>query len=490
MGATFALTIDPHNSNVLYAGTLGGGAYKSTNGAASWKRLKIDTAVGAMLVDPDNSNIVYAGTNGHGVFKSTNAGASFARVGSPKVGVILALAKSGQTLYAGTATQGLSESNDGGKTWINTDLTQGSVIVLSVDSAGSVLVGTNFDGAFIHRVSDTRWQRLAWNKLKQCACQNGHAIAVDPGDSSHVFYTTNGPMLETHDGGLHWQKAGTNGLTALTPRGVAFDSQDPRRVYAGSFEGGGPFSSSDNGQHWQRHLFGSTHIYVTGISVDPVDHSVYAATINSGGGGEVDGIWKSTDFGETFARIDRASGAATGEYIGLSGRGVTVDPHRHRTIYFADNTDHPGIWRSQDAGHTWIQVHASDGELSVTVDPTDSDVVYAGSSYGGVWKSVDGGATFVQKSKGLPDGEQSARTGSVQVDPESPKRAVCRVTRRRSVQEYERRGAVVPDQFRARYPEQPGRHRSCDGSEFSRDALHCNLCLRLQTSLGNRSYRA
>ena len=243
LGATFALTIDPHNSNVLYAGTLGGGAYKSTNGAASWKRLKIDTAVGAMLVDPDNSNIVYAGTNGHGVFKSTNAGASFARVGSPKVGVILALAKSGQTLYAGTATQGLSESNDGGKTWINTGLTQGSVIVLSVDSAGSVLAGTNFDGAFIHRVSDTRWQRLAWNKLKQCACQNGHAIAVDPGDSNHVFYTTNGPMLETRDGGLHWHEGGTNGLTALTIRGVAFDPRDPRRVYAGSFEAGGLFSS-------------------------------------------------------------------------------------------------------------------------------------------------------------------------------------------------------------------------------------------------------
>jgi hypothetical protein len=58
--------------------------------------------------------------------------------------------------------------------------------------------------------------------------------------------------------------------------------------------------------------------------------------------------------------------------------------------------------------------------LSVTVDPTDSDVVYSGSSYSGVWKSVDGGATFVQKSKGLPDGDNTARTGSVQVNPENP----------------------------------------------------------------------
>jgi photosystem II stability/assembly factor-like uncharacterized protein len=34
-----------------------------------------------------------------------------------------------------------------------------------------------------------------------------------------------------------------------------------------------------------------------------------------------------------------------------------------------------------------------------------------------VLKSVDGGASFVSQSDGLPDGFQTARTGSVQVDP-------------------------------------------------------------------------
>ncbi len=52
-------------------------------------------------------------------------------------------------MYAGTATGGLWESNDGGKTWTNAHLTEGSPIVLSVDSAGSVLVGTNFEDAYM-----------------------------------------------------------------------------------------------------------------------------------------------------------------------------------------------------------------------------------------------------------------------------------------------------------------------------------------------------
>ncbi len=49
VGAVFALTIDAKNSSVLYAGTQGGGAYKSIYGAASWRRVKIDPTVGALL---------------------------------------------------------------------------------------------------------------------------------------------------------------------------------------------------------------------------------------------------------------------------------------------------------------------------------------------------------------------------------------------------------------------------------------------------------
>jgi hypothetical protein len=86
-------------------------------------------------------------------------------------------------------------------------------------------------------------------------------------------------------------------------------------------------------------------------------------------------------------------------------------------VYFADRTG--GTWRSLDAGATWNNVDAT-GAFSITVDPTDSNIVYVGASDAtGVLKSVDGGATFVPKNVGLP-GIQSPRTGSVQVNPENP----------------------------------------------------------------------
>ncbi len=412
----FSLAINPFNPNVLFAGTTGDGAFKSTDGGTTWNAIAIDSTVYGLFVDPDDSNIVYAGSNGDGVYKSTDGGDSFARVGSPKVGVVFSIVKSGSKLYAGTAGGGVSVSEDGGVTWTNTGVSQSQGLILSVDSAGSVYLGTNFDGAFVLPAGDHgAWRRLAWDQLKTCACQLGHALAIDPSNHDHIFFTTNdGGLLVTEDGGLTWQDGGINGFVARAPRAVAFDPRQPSLVY-GSSIAGGLFKSEDGGKHWQRRRFGSSTNYTTGISVDPVDHSVYVATFTNLGI-DTNGIWKSTDFGETFTRIDRAPNARPGEFLDLSGRGITVDPHRHRTIYFADRSS--GIWRSLNAGATWYLVDSTPA-FSVTVDPTDSNIVYAGTTDNGVLKSTDGGSSFAARNNRL-SGNRTSRTGSVQVDPSHP----------------------------------------------------------------------
>jgi photosystem II stability/assembly factor-like uncharacterized protein len=418
--AVFSLAIDPNNPQVLYAGTLGLGAFKSTDGAQSWTPLNIDSTVWSVLIDPADSNIVYAGSNGHGVYQSADAGATFERVGSPEVGVVFALAKSGHRLFAGTATHGVSVSEDGGRRWSNTGVTPNTALIMSVGGRGELYVGTNFDGVFVHSAGgfdkdgEWEWRRLAWQQLKSCACQNGHAVAAEPGNPDHVLLSTNdGGLLATEDGGHSWGDGGLHGLVTRAPRGIAFDPREPRRVYVGAFTGTqGIFKSEDHGKHWQVSHFGPSSVYTTGISVDPVDHSVYVATIQGG-----QGLWKSSDFGETFTRIDRAPGAVSDQYLGLSGRNVTVDPHNHLTVFFAANGENSGIWRSRDAGATWVQVDASDAVLSVTIDPNYPNIVYAGTLSTGVLKSIDGGASFVAKSSGLPSAFQTSRTGSVLVDP-------------------------------------------------------------------------
>jgi len=240
-------------------------------------------------------------------------------------------------------------------------------------------------------------------------------VAVDPSNHNHVFFTTNDSgLLVTNNGGVTWEDGGIHGFVARAPRGVAFDLQTPNRVYASSVAGG-VFKSENGGKTWKRRRFGSSTNYTTGIAVDPVNHSVYVATLENLGI-PTNGVWKSRDFGETFFRIDRAPNAAPGEYLNLSGRGITVDPQHHNTVYFADREQ--GIWRSVNGGVSWRNVDAT-GVFSGTVDPTDSNIVYAGTTEFGVLKSIDGGATFMPQSAGLPEGP-TARTGAVLVNPKDP----------------------------------------------------------------------
>jgi photosystem II stability/assembly factor-like uncharacterized protein len=68
-----ALVIDPQNSNILYAGTTGGGVFKSSDGGANWCRFNDGLAnldVRVLAVAPGNPNTLYAGTAG-GVFATT-----------------------------------------------------------------------------------------------------------------------------------------------------------------------------------------------------------------------------------------------------------------------------------------------------------------------------------------------------------------------------------------------------------------------------------
>jgi len=402
----FYITVDPNHPSVVYAGTAGEGGFRSADGGLTWTPLAIDTTVWQLTVDPVDSNVVYAGSNGNGVYKSTDGGLTFAGIGSPHVGVVYTLARSGSRLYAGTATEGVSVSEDGGETWTNTGVAEGLAMGLTADSAGAIYVGTNFEGAFMLPAGgppDGGWRRMAWRQLKDCNCESGHAIVIDPSDDRHVFLSTNdGGLLVTDDGGRSWQDGGRHGLTARAARGIAFDPRSPRRVYAGSFTGSGFFKSEDHGKHWERRLFGSGTVYVAGVTVDPVDHTIYVSTVSYG-----DGLWKSTDFGETFTRIDHAPGAPPDEYLGLGGRGIAVDPRNHTTVYHAGDT---GVWRSQDAGATWVNVEATK-KTQVTVDPTDSSIVYA-TGPSGVFKSTDGGDSFVRKFE-----ELISRTAGVQIHP-------------------------------------------------------------------------
>src|SRR2546422_1378767 len=80
------LAIAPTTPTTLYAGTNGGGVFKSTNLGASWSAVNTgltSPGVLALAVDPATPTILYAGTGGAGgafVFMSTDGGGSWSPV--------------------------------------------------------------------------------------------------------------------------------------------------------------------------------------------------------------------------------------------------------------------------------------------------------------------------------------------------------------------------------------------------------------------------
>jgi photosystem II stability/assembly factor-like uncharacterized protein len=416
-GVVFGMVLNPKNPLELFAGTTGGGAYHTTDGGADWTALSIDDTVWSWAIDSADGT-VYAGSN-HGVFRSTDGGNTFTRAGSPGNGIVYSLAKSGPNLYAGTGGGGFWVSTDGGATWANTGVAKGIGLSLNTDAAGNVYAGTNFEGAFVKPVQGDyyarRWHPIAWENIANCRCQNGHAIAIDPRDDEHIFFSTNdGGLLVSKDGGDSWLDLSTKGLGARAPRSIGFDPANPKRIYVGGYTGNGFWRTADGGNSWTQSFFGPPNIYPTQPAVDPVDGTVYVATLSMG-------VYKSTDFGATFTRIDQAPGAEPGVYLNIGGRGLEMDPNNRHTLFLAARGK--GTWKTVDGGASWVKVDPT-FSLSVTVDPSNSNIVYAAgdpsSGDPGVIKSIDGGNSFLASGNGFAGTSQSARTGAVQVNPADP----------------------------------------------------------------------
>jgi hypothetical protein len=114
----------------------------------------------------------------------------------------------------------------------------------------------------------------------------------------------------------------------------------------------------------------------------------------------------------------------------VSGRvsAAAFDPHNPNTFYIAAASG--GIWKTEDAGASWVPLidsapgNANDTFSSVTVDPNNSNVIWAGSgdydggnSPGfGLFKTTNGGTTWTTiPQTALPSGLHSIR--KVVVDP-------------------------------------------------------------------------
>ena len=125
------------NGNI-FAGTLGGGVFRSTENDTSWTETLLYYA-SCFAVSGSN---IFAG--GFGVFLSTDSGTSWTLVDSGLTyKSVHSLASNGSNIFAGTWGRGVFLSINNGKSWtaVNSGLTNDSVFSLAA-SGGSIFAST------------------------------------------------------------------------------------------------------------------------------------------------------------------------------------------------------------------------------------------------------------------------------------------------------------------------------------------------------------
>lgn len=144
VGHTYAIAVDPTNSNIVYAGG-NPGIFKTTNFGVSWTDVStgLTDYIMTITINPVAPNILYAGTR-DGVFKSTNSGTSWSNIGLAEVNAILLDPNGPDTVYVGT-NSGVYISISGGISWqaMNSGLEDTNVTCLCIDP-GNYLYATTY----------------------------------------------------------------------------------------------------------------------------------------------------------------------------------------------------------------------------------------------------------------------------------------------------------------------------------------------------------
>jgi len=178
---------------------------------------------------------------------------------------------------------------------------------------------------------------------------------------------------------LHWRMIGP--FRGGRTRAVAGIAGQPNVFYVGAVDGG-VWKSDDYGRTWHPIFDDQPTQSIGAIGVSPSNPDI--VYVGSGEGLQRpdlsvgDGIYKSTDAGKTWVHL----GLRDGQQIPA----LAVDPHNPNRI-FAAVLGHPygpnperGIFRSTDGGATWEKVlfkNENTGGSDVEIDPSDPDTVYA-----------------------------------------------------------------------------------------------------------------
>lgn len=363
--------IDPQQLTTMYVGTGHEGAFKSTDGGASWAEGNTGIAnlwVNDIAVDPQQPTDVYAVTLDNGIFSSSDRGEVWRRLGLLVGGGPVAVAHPNvaqpATVYAvGSSGNTVCKSlaSNTAQDWdCHTVITSGfghSVSALVVDPAGDptgadvlyTVVSTPADpnNNGVYKSSDSG---LTWSpKNTGLPAQSSSSptpflwdLVMDPQSPTTLYAigevtdTLTSYFAKSTDGAEQWSTTNFNFPAGTRPLTIAVDPHNSDILYVGADsngQGNGVYKSIDGGLTWNPKNTGltETHGQIVSIGTIAIDPQV-PTTLYAGwsGSGSFAGIFKSIDGGEHWSPLN--NGLPLNEVLSIR---LAIDPHDTSRIYTA-----------------------------------------------------------------------------------------------------------------------------------------------------------
>lgn len=232
-----------------------------------------------------------------------------------------------------------------------------------------------------------------------------------------VMTTFGDGVYKSTDAGKSWKRLGLELTRHISD--VVIHPGNPDIVYVaaqGAVHGPGAdrgiYKSTDGGASWRKVLYVDENTGASSLSMDYNNPRIlYAATwqhrrhpwkVESGGPGC--SLWRSTDGGETWEKINKGLPPVLGK-MGISVS--RANPDRVYAIVEAEKAK-AGLYRSDDGGRSW-NLLSNNQEITsrswyymeVFADPLNADIVYVLNAP--MMASIDGGKTFTRINVGHGD---------------------------------------------------------------------------------------
>ncbi|HSF08208.1 MAG TPA: hypothetical protein VLA60_02275 [Nitrospirales bacterium] len=248
----------------------------------------------------------------------------------------------------------------------------------------------------VYKSSDTgaTWTRFAGELARTRVI----SLALDPQLSATVFAGTMGDgTYKSPDGGRTWHPYNSGiqkGTISAIVNQIVFNPLGTEMVYAATTVG--VFRSLDGGRHWTERMQGMTEVsFVVTLAIDPQRPNVLYA-------GTTGGVYRTLNATESWEKASTGMVASDAKMasMALGVNGIVVDPTNSDVVY-AGTTD--GLYKSTDQAEHWTKVGGSIQHAyisAIQLDPTNPSILYMATS-DRVQKSEDGGKTWQPKIQGL-----------------------------------------------------------------------------------------